>query len=594
MNSKLWKTALDNLDEDIVNSAAERFGKAKFSDETPADYPADSSPAEYRITKKKSSKSVWLAVGIGSAAAIALGVGIVSFIGTGNPGELVQPLSGEGRPAHSSADNSSIADKPVDYVESKNESIPEEPVELQTGGFDLELFEEYFYGAWRDDGGWTMQLGYSPNEFFGYSSGRTVAGMKQDSTGCYMLQKTNEGYDMLFVPQSEQDKLYYFYNVTLTDDGGLPEDFWTSDHEYTAIYTRGGTVSEGNSLGYFGVEKLAYEMGVTSDWLLTQDIQFEGGEAELWTRSGAEFPDWENIILLDQSDNSVTLCMAYVSADNTDDRKYFDVTFERDNSGSWEMTTVQSGKLYFGDAELYSGLTKEGFQLFKQHFSDWWYSETDEYPSIVLIYKDDVFTPTEPCSGIAEAAGGWAMRQESDEGRIYYIPENDAQHMYLYIPDENGFAKRDEYAAVYERSGGAMGYAGSVRVSWLGLERYKFMHDYNPDGDSLASAIERALTQDIEIGGSAANYTADMEGWDGYRISEQSESLVLFSYQLFNAIGESCWVTQELVKNGADWTLGEITERELTNDDIVREEGFVPITWSDDFPLESEVAVDGR
>lgn len=594
MNSKLWKTALDNLDEDIVNSAAERFGKAKFSDETPADYPADSSPAEYRITKKKSSKSVWLAVGIGSAAAIALGVGIVSFIGTGNPGELVQPLSGEGRPAHSSADNSSIADKPVDYVESKNESIPEEPVELQTGGFDLELFEEYFYGAWRDDGGWTMQLGYSPNEFFGYSSGRTVAGMKQDSTGCYMLQKTNEGYDMLFVPQSEPDKLYYYYSVTLTDDGRLPEDFWTSDHEYTAIYTRGGAVSEGNSLGYFGVEKLAYEMGVTSDWLLTQDIQFEGGEAELWTRSGAEFPDWENIILLDQSDNSVTLCMAYVSADNTDDRKYFDVTFERDNSGSWEMTTVQSGKLYFGDVELYSGLTKEGLTLFKQHFTDWWYSESDEYPSIVLIYKDDIFTPAEPCSGIAEAADGWAMRQESDEGRIYYIPEDDTQNMYLYIPDENGFAKRDEYAAVYERSGGAMGYAGSCRLSWLGLERYKFMHDENPDGDSLASVIERALTQDIEIGGSAAYYTAEMEGWDGYRISEQSESLVLFSYQLFNAIGESCWVTQELVKNGADWTLGEITERELTNDDIVREEGFVPITWSDDFPLESEVAVDGR
>ena len=106
--------------------------------------------------------------------------------------------------------------------------------------------------------------------------------------------------------------------------------------------------------------------------------------------------------------------------------------------------------------------------------------------------------------------------------------------------------------------------------------------------------IERALTQDIEIGGSAAYYTAEMEGWDGYRIAEQSETLVLFSYQLFNAIGESCWVTQELVKQGANWTLGEITERELTNDDIVREEGFVPLTWSDDLPLESEVEVDGR
>lgn len=593
MNSQLWKTALDNLDEDIVNSAAERFGKAKFSGETPADYPADRSPVEYRFTEKKLSKRIGLAVGIGSAAVVALGVGIAAFVRTTTLDDIVLPNSGAvGDPSTTTI--SSTYDSQVEYVQSKEDPIVEENIDLRSGGFDPELFEEYFYGSWVDDGGWTMQLGYSPNEFFGYSSGRIVAGMNKDSNGCYILQQTNEGYDMLFVPQSDPDKLYYYYSVTLTNDGRLPEDFWKSDHEYTTIYTRGGAVSEGNSLGYFGVEKLAYEMGVTSDWLLTQDIQFEGGDAELWTRSGAIFPDWDNVFLLDQSDNSVTLSMAYVLGENYENQQYFDVTFERDNSGLWAMTGVQSGKLYFGSDALYSGLTKEGLQLFKQHFTDWWYSESDEYPSIVLIYKDDIFTPAEPCSGIAEAADGWAMRQESDEGRIYYIPEDDTQNMYLYIPDENGFAKRDEYAAVYERSGGAMGYAGSCRLSWLGLERYKFMHDENPDGDSLASVIERALTQDIEIGGSAAYYTAEMEGWDGYRIAEQSETLVLFSYQLFNAIGERCWVTQELVKQGANWTLGEITERELTNDDIVREEGFVPLTWSDDLPLESEVEVDGR
>ena len=581
MNSHLWKTILDDLDEDIVNAAAERFGRAKFSGEEPGEYSPDSDPTEYSYSDGKKSRRRFI-IGISSTAA-AVAAGVFILRGVTMPQEVTQPLAG------GTSEVSTVPNTPVDYVESKKESIPEEPVELQTGGFDLELFEEYFYGAWRDDGGWTMQLGYSPNEFFGYSSGRTVAGMFKDSDGCYMLQKTNEGYDMLFVPQYNQDTLYYYYNVTLEDGDVLP-----SNNEYTGVYTRSGAVVEGNTLGYFGVEKLACEMGVDSDFLLRQDIQFEGGEAEQWTRSGAVFPDFDNVFLLEQTNDSVTLCMAYVLTEDPEKQQYFDVTFERDNSGTWEMTTVQSGKLYFGDVEPYSGLTKEGLTLFKQHFSDWWYSESDEYPSIVLIYKDDIFTPAEPCSGIAEVTGGWAMRQQSDEGRIYYIPEDETQNMYLYIPDENGFAKRDEYAAVYERSGSAMGYAGSCRISWLGLERYKFMHDYNPDGDSLASVIERALTQDIEIGGSAANYTADMEGWDGYRIAEQSETLVLFSYQLFNAIGESCWVTQELVKQGANWTLGEITERELTNDDIVREEGFVPITWSDDLPLESEVEADGR
>lgn len=591
MNSHLWKTILDDLDEDIVNAAAERFGRAKFSGEEPGEYSPDSDPTEYRYSDGKKSRRRFI-IGISSTAA-AVAAGVFILRGVTMPQEVTQPLSGG-----ETTEVSSVPDNPVDYIESQNDTDPELPAELETDGFSAALFEEYFYGLWgypTADYNRPMELSYQ-DSMFGYSAGRTLAKMERTSDGCYMLAQTDSGYEVWFVPENDRESLFVYRGVQVVngtvmrrDNGEFICDSFI-EHSYDGIPAE----NESDRLGYFGIEKLAEKMGVSAEWLLTQDIQFEGGNAELWTRSGAIFPDFDNVFLLEQTDDSVTLCMAYVLTEDPEKQQYFDVTFERDNSGTWEMTTVQSGKLYFGDVELYSGLTKEGLTLFKQHFSDWWYSESDEYPSIVLIYKDDIFTPAEPCSGIAEVTGGWAMRQQSDEGRIYYIPEDETQNMYLYIPDENGFAKRDEYAAVYERSGGAMGYAGSCRISWLGLERYKFMHDYNPDGDSLASVIERALTQDIEIGGSAANYTADMEGWDGYRIAEQSETLVLFSYQLFNAIGESCWVTQELVKQGANWTLGEITERELTNDDIMREEGFVPITWSDDLPLESEVEADGR
>lgn len=591
MNSHLWKTILDDLDEDIVNAAAERFGRAKFSGEEPSEYSPDSDPTEYSYSDGKKSRRRFI-IGISSTAA-AVAAGVFILRGVTMPQEVTQPLSGG-----ETTEVSSVPDNPVDYIESQNDTDPELPAELETDGFSAALFEEYFYGLWgypTADYNRPMELSYQ-DSMFGYSAGRTLAKMERTSDGCYMLAQTDSGYEVWFVPENDRESLFVYRGVQVVngtvmrrDNGEFICDSFI-EHSYDGIPAE----SESDRLGYFGIEKLAEEIGVSAEWLLTQDIQFEGGDAELWTRSGAIFPDFDNVFLLEQTDDSVTLCMAYVLTEDPKKQQYFDVTFERDNSGTWEMTTVQSGKLYFGDVELYSGLTKEGLTLFKQHFSDWWYSESDEYPSIVLIYKDDIFTPAEPCSGIAEVTGGWAMRQQSDEGRIYYIPEDETQNMYLYIPDENGFAKRDEYAAVYERSGGAMGYAGSCRISWLGLERYKFMHDDNPDGDSLASVIERALTQDIEIGGSAAYYTADMEGWDGYRIAEQSETLVLFSYQLFNAIGESCWVTQELVKQGANWTLGEITERELTNDDIVREEGFVPITWSDDLPLESEVEADGR
>lgn len=591
MNSHLWKTILDDLDEDIVNAAAERFGRAKFSGEEPGEYSPDSDPTEYSYSDGKKSRRRFI-IGISSTAA-AVAAGVFILRGVTMPQEVTQPLSGG-----ETAEVSSVPDNPVDYIESQNDTDPELPAELETDGFSAALFEEYFYGLWgypTADYNRPMELSYQ-DSMFGYSAGRTLAKMERTSDGCYMLAQTDSGYEVWFVPENDRESLFVYRGVQVVngtvmrrDNGEFICDSFI-EHSYDGIPAE----NESDRLGYFGIEKLAEEMGVSAEWLLTQDIQYEGGDAELWTRSGAIFPDFDNVFLLEQTDDSVTLCMAYVLTEDPEKQQYFDVTFERDNSGTWEMTTVQSGKLYFGDVELYSGLTKEGLTLFKQHFSDWWYNESDEYPSIVLIYKDDIFTPAEPCSGIAEVTGGWAMRQQSDEGRIYYIPEDETQNMYLYIPDENGFAKRDEYAAVYERSGGAMGYAGSCRISWLGLERYKFMHDDNPDGDSLASVIERALTQDIEIGGSAAYYTADMEGWDGYRIAEQSETLVLFSYQLFNAIGESCWVTQELVKQGANWTLGEITERELTNDDIMREEGFVPITWSDDLPLESEVEADGR
>lgn len=599
MNSQLWKTALDNLDEDIVNSAAERFGKAKFSGETPADYPADRSPVEYRFTEKKLSKRIGLAVGIGSAAVVALGVGIAAFVRTTTLDDIVLPNSGAVGDL-STTTISSTYDSQVEYIESNNDPIAEENIDLRSGGFDPELFEEYFYGSWVDDGGWTMQLGYSPNEFFGYSSGRIVAGMNKDSNGCYILQQTNEGYDMLFVPQSDPDKLYYYYSVTLTNDGRLPEDFWKSDHEYTTIYTRGGAVSEGNSLGYFGVEKLAEEMGVSAEWLLTQDIQFEGGEADLWIRSSYS-NGWDNIILLEQTKNSVTLRMEYFEK-NTSEPAFFDVTFAR-NGGEWEMRSAKTtSDLYFGteDNQIFEMVSKKGLTLFKQHFHDFWVGESEEYPSFVLLYMEDIFTPAEYCLGIEEVAEGWAMYQHTTEGmKVYYIPEIEPTFMYLYIPDENGFAEPNKYIAKWETMGKAMGYAGSSRISWIGLERYKLHHSDSSEGISLGAVIGYALSEVYGELWSAAYYTADMEGWDGYRISELSENEVLFYFQQFTRDGESRWVCQQIVKTGADWTLGDLRV-DITEDEL-EIAGFygdvIPIDWSEDWDIEdieSEGEFDGR
>lgn len=601
MNSHLWKTILDDLDEDIVNAAAERFGRAKFSGEEPGEYSPDSDPTEYSYSDGKKSRRRFI-IGISSTAA-AVAAGVFILRGVTMPQEVTQPLSGG-----ETTEVSSVPDNPVDYIESQNDTDPELPAELETDGFSAALFEEYFYGLWgypTADYNRPMELSYQ-DSMFGYSAGRTLAKMERTSDGCYMLAQTDSGYEVWFVPENDRESLFVYRGVQVVngtvmrrDNGEFICDSFI-EHSYDGIPAE----NESDRLGYFGIEKLAEEMGVSAEWLLNQEFPVEDRGAVL-SRNNIGSRDMDYVILMEKTDSRVSLRMRYVIFytdvnDNVSSYEmWLELHFEKNPDGSWSVSFDDSPGLYFGSDALYSGLTKEGLQLFKQSglHGDWlcaWSGTGETLPTLNLRYDEDIFTPAEPCVGVAEAADGCALCRKTEDGYvIYYLDYNDPETLNVYKPNEYGFTSRESVIASYEKPL-PKGYGGGVYVSWLGLERYKFMHDYNPDGDSLASVIERALTQDIEIGGSAANYTADMEGWDGYRIAEQSETLVLFSYQLFNAIGESCWVTQELVKQGANWTLGEITERELTNDDIMREEGFVPITWSDDLPLESEVEADGR
>lgn len=575
MNSQLWKSVFDNLDEDIVNSAAERFGKVKYSAENPESYPADDKPTVYNSPARrgKSSRRYFIAIGSAAAAAVA---GIFILRNSWGILNTAQPLSsGVG-----TAEASTEPDTPVNYVESQPNHRADISEKLKVGGFNTQLFEAYFYGSWTDGGGSVLNFDYSPNEMFSHYGGRTVVRMANNPEGGFMLASGDYGYDLFYVPGENPDILYYYQNIALSESE-LTENLWdmiTSDRNFTGVYTFEGALTDSNRLGYFGIEKLAEEMGVTAEWLLNQDIQFEGGDAELWTRKGTVFSvitDWDNVVLLDQSENSVTLCMVYMSSSVEEFKspQYFDVTFER-NGGSWEMTTVQSGKYYFGAEELYDGLTKEGITLFLQYFYGNWSAEWNktekDTENLLLLVDGDIFTPTEPCIGVAEAAGGWAMCHMTTHGiNVYYIPQDDTDTMYLYVPDENGFAVKDNYTAVYERNELGKTFESSVLYySWMSLERYKFMHDEKSDGISLAEVIDDALNDcAADNNWSASFYTSDMEGWDGYRIVELSDSFVLFSFQQFTTAGESRWVTQELVKQGADWTLGELTDGVLIDED---------------------------
>lgn len=443
-----------------------------------------------------------------------------------------------------------------------------------------------------------MELGYTPNEFFSHSSGRVVEGMELNSSGCYMLMKKEDGYDALFVPENNRDILYYYYNAPVTEEGEIPAGFWKEGLENANVYTRSGVPDEGNSLGYFGIERLAQEMGLPMDILLNMDVNTDG--VNLWTRS-EYFDGWDNVILLEQSE-SVTLRMEYTLEYRIFEKKFFDVTFEQNKYGDWGITEFKPvDALYFGtEDQFFAGVTKENLVLYKQYFTAFWKSTDEKSPGISMTYANDIFTPAEYCADIRELEDGYALYHITKDGlRVYYVPKDNTEQIYLYIPDENGFSERDSCAAIYEQGAGK-DYAGSIWLSYMGLERYKLMHYAGPEGGTLMEVIEQALTQVLDEEWSASYYTSDMDNWNAYRIIEQSETSALFSYQQFTRKGDSRWITQELVNDGANWTLGEYSERLLTNEDNTSdplEMSKIPIDWHEEYQsamAESEVAGDGR
>lgn len=593
MTSHQWKNIIDGLDEDIVNSAAERFGKARYSDDDPTSYPADDHPKEYRYTVKKGSSrrrlTARLCAAGGAAAAVVAGVFILR-------GQLItpnvtQPLS--------DMSSEQVSDTPVIYIENKPESSDTVTGAIKTDGFSIEVFEKYFYGSWVSKDGNGLEFSYSPNELFNHFAGRTVVRMESNSEGGFMLAQGDYGYDLLYVSAEHRDTLYYYRNFAL-DEAVLADlllDIVAPESGYNEVYTRDGSPDEGDRLGYFGVEKLACEMGISAEKLITQDIQFEGGDGELWTNMSIAESRY-TVFLMGQTEDSVSLRMKYRNY-TISDTAFFDVTFER-NGDDWAMNSAKSVtalKFRTGD-DGFEGVTVSALALYDDHFYDWWYSDSDEYPSIVLNYKEDVFTPAEYCMGIEEEADGWAMYKQTAGGiKVYYIPDNNSQFMYLYSPDENGFVEPNDCDAVYERVGGSMGFAGSNRVSLIGLERYKLRHSNMSEGISLGSAIGNALNEAYDETWHSAYYTSDMEGWDGYRISEISESEVLFYFQQFNHDGQSRWACQQLVREGTDWTAGDLTVN-ITADELEIAGSYgemIPVDYSVDLAAEESAgAVDGR
>ena len=546
MDPQRWKKALDDLDEDIVNSAAERFGNARYSDDSPENYPADDKPMVYVYPeKKKSRRHLWAGIGAGTAAAaVIVAVAGVSMKYRQSEGQMV-PLSQGVAQKTSSAAPSSTALEIRDTAKLQDSFTMPTQIGAILAGFSAEqlpLFQEYFYGAWAG-GDFAVILGWGADSAFG--GGYTCTGIEQTDEGCYMGAYDGSKYDLWFIPENDRGALYIYRGVSEID-GAVQRDGSGIICESTDTLSISGSPEEGSTLGYFGRIKLADSMGMTAEALFskTQLETYEGSDsgAYTWTRAESYEPVWDKVVLRSQTDSDVQMSMAFTNSENI--TQYFDIAWTINDYGDWYIYSLEKSMDVFARTadELKTSLTLSDLDIFESYYYGSWTSGSGD---IMLNYSQDIFGAGTYCGGFYAGDDGWSMYSYSGEKvQVYYIDYDDPFTMFLYEPDKFGYAAREDYIAEFTHEDYGYSEIDESNVSWLGLQRWILDVGSTTDESSLSQAVFSALQQTRNDLWSDEYGTEAL--FEGYKINALSDNKYQFMFQQFTADGDSRWVTMAL------------------------------------------------
>lgn len=561
INSQQWKGVFDKLDEDIVNSAAERFS-SDDADEDPSQYSADSRPREYKNISRKSKRG-GLFIGIGSVVAAAAITGIV-LVRNLPARQEVTPLC-EGASLKSASATTTAAtlgiEDAAEFVSSFTVGsagvISGIPTELS-----MELFNNVFYGTWSGENG-LVNLCYSANSAFG--DDYTCTGIESLPDGCYMGAQSGSQYDLWFVPADSAETLYIYRNVTLIN-GVVQYDNGTIACESTdKLVSAGTTPDEYPALGYFGKLKLAEDLGMTADALFSKVTldTYEGsdaGEAH-WFRTEKYSSPWDKVVLKEKTDVSIVMSMAFTQSDNDARTMYFDMYWFQTDDVTWKMQDVKKSRDVFAMTadDLRVTLSTGDLDIFEMYYSGTWTSDTDE---IILNYSSDIFDSSNTCGGFYAGEDGWCMykivKSMSDDSdayytQVYFIPYDDPFTMYLYEPDIFGYTGRDNYLAEYTRTDSGLEELDMSHMSWLGLQRWIIDAGSTADENSLAKAVYSAFSDIGNENSNAGNYNGSGDPFEGYVIEELSTGKYRLTFQLFDQENQSQWVSVVLEKTSSEW-----------------------------------------
>mgnify|MGYP000828512695 FL=1 len=564
MKAESWKKIIDDLDDDIVDSAAERLSKSEHStvDDMEA-FTHEGKPTEYKYPSER-KKHRGLYIGIGSAAAAAA---VAGFVLLNNSGLVMSPnpvLTAESSSAETYATTPFVA-----YVEKSAPDTQSELVSIQTDGIDFILFDEYFYGVWEmtdDESGEVVdiQLGYGDSSIFGRGNGYTCLGTIKTSDGCYMVAVGGGQYDLWFVPENDRNSLFVNCDVQIVDDQVVYEDSMIKCAG-TELFSGYGTgkPQEDGSLGYFGQEKLAQKMGLTTEYLFEEPAMSES--TSVYPEDGSTAKNWvrtyelrgTNIRLVSQSSDKVVVT-ELMEDSNSGAGEWFDITWTY-SGGEW-LTTGYAVSEIMPFSDTYEYLDKNKFQTFEDMFAGTW-QENSTGAELTMDYTEDPFEPGDHIF-IYYIYHGMALFCAGAQGNTaYYIPDDEPDVMYQYAATEKSgnVVKRSEYTNVYTRRDGEFTPIDEAAVSRLGVIGFKkYLNTYSELGDVMNDLI----LEKYDSIWSHAFYMPGVSSFGGYTVIQTGDGSYIFTYQEYNRdTGADRWVTYTITNTIKGW----FTERAVAD-----------------------------
>lgn len=570
MKAESWKKIIDDLDDDIVDSAAERLSKPEHStvDDMEA-FTHDGKPTEYKYPSER-KKHRGLYIGIGSAAAAAA---VAGFLLLNHAGLVMspQPMAALEDTAPETYATSTFAT--TTFGANLQKSVPEiqsKLVSIQTDGIDFDLFDEYFYDVWEmtdDESGEVVdiQLGYGDTTIFG-EHGYTYdcLGTILTGEGCYMIAAGEGQYDLWFVPENDRNSLIVYCDAQIEDGQVVYEDSMIKCAA-TVIFSGYGTekLEEDGSLGYFGQEKLAQKMGLTTEYLFEEPAMSES--TSVYPEDGSTAKNWvrtyelrgTNIRLVSQSSDKVVVT-ELMEDSNSGAGEWFDITWTY-SGGEW-LTTGYAVSEIMPFSDTYEYLDKNKFQTFEDMFAGTWL-ENSTGAELTLDYTADPFEPGEHIF-IYYIYHGMALFCVGTQGNTaYYIPDDEPDVMYQYSSTEKSgnIVKRSEYTNVYTRRDGEfmpIDEAAGSRLGVIGFKKY--LNTYSELGDVMNDLI----LEKYDSIWSHAFYMPGVSSFGGYTVIQTGDGSYIFTYQEYNRdTGADRWVTYTITNTIKGW----FTERAVAD-----------------------------